>query len=124
MPRVTIREAAPLKNAACYRPNGKPLSAYPSEGEASYAADTSRARGLNLIPYECEKCGYWHLSPKSRQTPSTHCNLCNKQLYETKAVAEKRAKIREKENGVKLQTYKCPCYNGYHLTQRKHPQGR
>jgi len=124
MPKIVKCEVRPLKNAACYSRQGKELSSFYSEGEAWGAAEASKAHGLNLIPYECTKCGYWHLSPKSRQTPSSECGFCGKQLYETKAAAEKRAKILGMENGVKLYIYKCPCFNGYHLTQKDNTKAK
>ncbi|MDR0307768.1 MAG: hypothetical protein LBI42_13155 [Chitinispirillales bacterium] len=108
------------KSSSCFGSNGKPLSVYYSESEADEGAYHVRSEyRLNLSPYQCSRCGYWHLSPGSRQTPSTDCAFCVKKLYETKAAAEKRAKIIEDEQGTALKVYRCPHQNGWHLTKKE-----
>jgi len=79
-------------------------------------------RGVSF-PYWCSCCGKWHLSPKNRRTPSRTCTFCkdssgnSKELYETEEAAVQRAKIIEKEQGIKLKVYHCHYANGYHLTK-------
>lgn len=114
-------------NATCLnRKNGEPLRTYYSEREAEDAAAYVKQKyGAEQTPYPCEKCGQWHLSPKNRQTPSTICPCCLgsggtfKALYKTIDAAKTRAKIIESERGVKLEAYKCPAQDGYHLTNKK-----
>jgi hypothetical protein len=121
-----------MKNTTCFNAkNGQPLHTYFSEGEALDGADYVKKKyGARQEPYLCERCGYWHLSPKERQTPSKMCFYCvgsdktPKELYETRDAALNRARIIERERGVTLDIYKCPCQNGYHLTQHKNDGGR
>ncbi|MDA3925350.1 MAG: hypothetical protein PF904_11700 [Kiritimatiellae bacterium] len=115
-----------IKSTTCFNQrNGKPLSEYSSEVEAEGAAIyVNSQHRTNLAPYQCSRCGQWHLSPKNRQTPSRACNICTdtfgsaKELYETREAAQKRARIIRKEKGVKLSVYQCPYNNGWHLTKR------
>jgi hypothetical protein len=108
-----------MKSYTCVGRNGEPLTEYHSEAEARAGASHASGRtGVKLIPYKCQKCDYWHLSPISRQTPSRPCTYCNKDLYETEGAAESRAKILLKEEGVRLKVYKCPTQNGWHLTKK------
>ncbi len=114
------------KSDTCFNKlNGRPLSEYYSKTEALESADYAKRKfGQNLVPYKCNNCGFWHLSPKNRQTPSKTCPYCTdrngnyKELYQTKTDAEKRAKILFQENHVKLSVYKCPYSNGWHLTKK------
>jgi len=115
----------PFKSEICFKKNGEPLSTYTSKTEAVDGAKHANTNyGLDTLPYKCSKCGYWHLSPKSRQTPSKECNYCtdssgsHKDLYKTEEAAKNRAKIIEKEQGIKLKVYKCPYQNGWHLTKK------
>jgi len=112
------------KSTTCFKKDGEPLSQYSSEYEAKESASHIRQKhGLDLSPYQCSKCGYWHLSPTDRQTPSKECMYCadshgkHKELYETEAAAKTRAEIIEKEQGIKLKVYKCPEQDGWHLTK-------
>jgi len=112
------------KSATCFKKDGEPLSYYYSEYEASEAASHVWYQlNLDLSPYQCSKCGYWHLSPKNRQTPSRECIYCtdsngeHKELYETEEAAKLRAEIIEEEQGIKLKVYKCPKQEGWHLTK-------
>ena len=109
----------PIKSTTCFKKDGKPLSQYFSEYEARDGASHVKYKyGLDLAPYLCSKCGYWHLSPKERQTPSKECTYCTdsqgkrKELYETEEAAKTRAKIIEEEQGIKLKVYKCPEQDG------------
>lgn len=113
-----------LKSPSCLgKQTGKPLSAYSSEPEASDAANYIKDRyGNDMTPYRCSKCRLWHLSPKSRQTPSECCAYCRdsrgngKDLYYTEASAQRRADILHKERGIHLRIYECPHMTGWHLT--------
>ena len=112
------------KSDSCFsKRNGKPLTVYASKPEAQQSANYENQYGRNLVPYQCRKCGEWHLSPKDRQTPSTKCRHCTglagkyKDLYESEADAGKRAAILRKEEGISLTVYKCPYEDGWHLTK-------
>ncbi len=114
-----------MKSTACMsKRSGKPLTEYHSEYEALEAAEYSNINyGNDLVPYKCSKCNQWHLTPKSRRTPSRKCEYCTdsvgrgKELYETEKAAELRAEILREEQGVWLRVYECPCDNGWHLTK-------
>jgi hypothetical protein len=116
-----------IKSSSCFsKLNGTPLTAFEYEFEAEDGANHARFKhGNKLSPYKCKKCGWWHLSPKQRQTPSTQCNDCidsngdSKALYNSYESAEKRADILYKEQGVSLRAYECPHNNGWHLTKSR-----
>jgi hypothetical protein len=114
----------PYKSEICFKKDGEPLSTYLSEDDAINGADHVRINyGNHLLPYECSRCGYWHLSPKERHTPSKTCRYCqdsmggSKELYETREDAERRAKIITKEQGIRLKVYPCDYQAGWHLTR-------
>ena len=105
--------------------SNKPLTEYNTEPEALEAAAGIRKRNsTHMVPYNCDTCNKWHLTPKSRQTPSTTCKECKdrtgkpKESYETKQGAVKRARILRKEQGVVLAAYVCPHGDGWHLTKK------
>jgi len=114
------------KSETCFSThNNSPLTTYLSVDEAvSNATYVNTKFERNLVPYECDKCSLWHLTPKNRQTQSRECDYCtdsngsSKQLYFTKNDAQKRADILFKENGILLNIYECPHESGYHLTKR------
>ncbi|QPL42080.1 hypothetical protein IT970_11420 [Pseudoalteromonas sp. A41-2] len=114
-----------MKSETCFgKVSGKPLTQYYDEVEAQGAADYSKEHyGNDLIPYQCVKCDLWHLSPKSRQTPSQKCNRCTggygveKESYRSKIEARKRANIIYDEQGISLRVYKCKYGNDWHLTK-------
>jgi len=120
----------PIKSDTCFnQKNGEPLTEYISEYDAKQGAEYVKASyGHDLIPYRCSSCGKWHLSPRNRQTPSRICHFCkdsygnSKDLYKTEEAAVQRAKIIEKEQGIKLKVYRCHYADGYHLT--KNTRGR
>lgn len=100
------------------------MNAYDLESEAAeHARYLKVERGSEMVPYECGRCGFWHLSPAERQTSSTVCGFCrdrsgnSKDLYATKADAERRAEINRLEKSVNLNVYKCPHQKGWHLTR-------
>lgn len=115
-----------MKSHTCYgSTSGKPLTYYFYEFEAETAAEYIKTQFDNeLGPYECKKCGYWHLSPKERMTPSTKCNWCtaadgeHKNSYRSKKDARVRADISYEEKGIDLKVYKCRYGEGWHLTKR------
>jgi DNA-directed RNA polymerase subunit RPC12/RpoP len=108
------------KSTTCLSRDGKPLTVFYSEHEAIDGANhANKGFKMNLSHYKCQKCGFWHLSPKNRQTPSINCSYCNKELYRTREAAEKRAKIIKKEKGIKLRVYECMHQAGWHLTKIK-----
>ncbi len=104
---------------------GRPLMEYDSKAEAQSAANYANKtyRDTNLLPYKCEQCGLWHLSPANRQTPSQACPVCRgsdgkpKAAYTSKKDAYQRASILRKEQGVTLKVYECEHGNGWHLTK-------
>lgn len=114
-----------LKSPTCVgKKSGKPLTEYASLAEAEDgAAHANKAYRQNLVPYQCDTCGLWHLSPKSRQTPSTTCRFCTgadgspKEAYRSQRDAERRAGILRKEQGVSLKVYKCEYSDAWHLTR-------
>ena len=103
---------------------GKQLTKYQSQNDAFEAADYALDHYQNsMVPYQCNRCNGWHLCPKDRYTPSTTCNHCTdgngrpKQLYLTYEAAQKRARLRYQEDGIRLNVYEC-CHNrGWHLTK-------
>lgn len=116
-----------MKSETCLgKVSRKPLSVYYTEFEAQVAAEYSRnVYGNDLAPYKCEKCRQWHLSPKSRLTPSNKCSRCisaigeYKNSYPTSKEARFRANIIYEEQGIELEVYKCKHGEGWHLTKVK-----
>jgi hypothetical protein len=113
-----------FKSETCFGRTGASLNAYDLESEAAeHARYLKFERGSVMVPYECDRCGFWHLSPAERQTSSTVCGFCrdrnggSKDLYATKQDAERRAQISLTEKKVNLSVYKCPHQNGWHLTK-------
>ena len=108
------------RSKTCFgKMTGKPLTEFPNGMEARQAATHENTVGGNtfaFVPYECDTCGKWHLSPSSRQTPSVPCRYCGKDLYATREVAQRRADISRKERGIQLSVYSCG--DGWHLTKR------
>lgn len=105
------------------RISGKPLTAYASAAEAEDGARFAQERyGAPMVPYPCDRCGWWHLSPADRQTPSSTCATCRgrdgrlKASYASQDDAERRASILHRERGVRLQAYLC-AFGGWHLTK-------
>ena len=112
------------KSTTCNGSNGQPLTEYPSEATALEAAKyASKQYRSDLVPYRCSRCDYWHLSPRSRNTPSDGCSFCTssngepKASYRSKRDAVRRAQIIREEKGLKLKVYACPHNRGWHLTR-------
>ncbi|MGI9346094.1 MAG: hypothetical protein ACR2PW_07520 [Gammaproteobacteria bacterium] len=111
---------AGTKSTTCFgkTSGSKPLTEYASAAEARDAAEyASKTYGKDLTAYRCKTCRKWHLSPADRQTPSTPCTECGKDLYKTQKAAKLRGEILLKEMKVKLRVYKCPQGKGWHLTK-------
>jgi len=115
-----------FKSDICVGRNNRSLTSYYSKSDADegikYIKDTYHKE---MVSYKCASCGYYHLAPANRHTPlsANRCscldrNGSNKDLYDSKGSAEKRAKILFSESGVKLSVYKCPEEKGYHLSKR------
>ena len=113
----------------CKKKDGPPLKTYESEYEAQEAIEyVKRQYGNEQVSYKCSRCGYWHLSPKERQTPN-HISYCldsngkTKQAYPTYEAAKRRAEIIFDEKGIELFVYHCDhcdqC-NEYHLTHNQY----
>ena len=121
-----------FKSSSCFgKRTGEPLTAYHTEREAKEGADYANSTyGNNLVPYKCNNCRLWHLSPEDRQTPSSICSSCtdsygsHKDLYHSEAIAERRAAILLKERGILLRVYPCPYRNGWHLRKAKSNKSR
>ena len=124
-------EKVSIKSETCIgKSSGKPLTEYDSEAEAVEGATHAQQRfGRQLIPYACDTCGMWHLSPANRQTPSTKCGHCTgsdgqpKDTYRNESEAQRRADILRREQGADLRVYACEFGGGWHLTRgegRKH----
>lgn len=103
---------------------GKPLTEYDSEYDAKEGADFARQTyRRDLIPYRCDDCNYWHLTPRERQTPSSPCSHCVgkdgklKESYRNRDEAQRRANILRHEQGTSLSVYACEYGNGWHLTR-------
>ena len=89
------------------------LKDYESEYEAQEAIEyVKRQYGNEQVSYKCSRCGYWHLSPKERQTPN-HISYCldsngkTKQGYPTYEATKRRAEIIFDEKGIELFVYHC-----------------
>lgn len=113
------------KSETCIgKTSGKPLTEYASEREAREGAEHVLSKyGRNLVPYQCDTCGSWHLAPESRQTPSTKCPVCTgangkaKDSYRNEKEAQRRADILCQEQGAELRIYVCEHGHGWHLTK-------
>jgi hypothetical protein len=116
-----------FKSKKCFgKISRKPLTSYENEVEAleaiKYLKDNHITKST-MVSYKCPECGYFHLSPKSRQTKSVTCGCLDsnnkpKQLYENEESAKRRANIIKKEKHVSLFVYPCPSKKGYHLTHK------
>lgn len=103
---------------------GQPVAQFKTKTEALKSAEyTKKNYKTDLIPYKCEKCGFYHLAPKD-SVLNVKQNACScrdsngkpKALYLTKADAEKQRKKSQKEQNIKLRVYKCEDGKGFHLT--------
>jgi len=104
--------------------SGQYVTEYDSFEEAQAGAEhVEWTHGRQFLPYQCDRCGQWHLTPRDRQTPSTRCSYCRgsngrpKDAYDTERDAQRRADILHQEKGIRLRVYKCPHGHGWHLTK-------
>jgi len=116
-----------FKSESCFGRTGASLNAYDEKSEATeHARYLKQERGSVMVPYECGRCGSWHLSPQERQTSSTVCGFCrdrsggSKDLYATKRDTERRSEITRSEKGIELAVYECPYQKGWHLTKERY----
>jgi len=105
---------------------GEPLKSYQYQSAAQQAADQTKFyHGRVMVPYQCDRCNYWHLCPEDRHTPSETCYHCTssegkpKQLYKSEKAAQKRADCLREERGITLSVYECPHHDGWHLTKSR-----
>ena len=125
-----------VHSSSCYgKVSGKALAQYDTKHDAqSAAANVLKEHRKKMVPYKCQGCCFWHLSPIERQTKhsSWSCSCVDesgsdKDCYKSKADAQRRAQILKKEMGMHLNVYCCPeteeddyvCI--WHLT-KKDPQ--
>lgn len=106
------------KSSTCFSHDGNPLSVYSSYQDALESADYA---SINLVPYQCERCGLFHLKPEAfycekviRKCNCVDSNGKAKATYKTKEDAVKMANIRK--NFGNITVYLCPEGYGYHLT--------
>lgn len=114
------------KSSTCYGRTGQPLNEYTCRGDAAnHARYLRQEHNTEFVPYRCGVCGFWHLSPSERFTPSRECNICRdsqgrpKDLFLTREDASRRSQIIMQERGVYLEVYRCPAQPGWHLTGRR-----
>ena len=103
---------------------GMPLKKYYSDSEAHEAVlYVKYTHDKEMEQYLCNKCGFWHLSPVSRATPSHKCIHCtggngmSKDTYHSKQDALVRSGIIYDERNIRLSVYPCPYEDGWHLTK-------
>lgn len=110
----------------CKKKDGTPLKSYATEAEADEAIQYVKARyGNEQVKYKCLKCGFYHLSPKERQTANFLSNCLDsngtpKHAYQTRADAERRAEIIFQEKKIRLYVYHCDDCGYYHLTHTRY----
>lgn len=116
-----------MKSETCFSKSGNPLSVFMTEAEAQRSADYERGKwgGMDLYPYQCKRCGSWHLAPQeSRVAFKEYACFCldshgkSKRLYATRVDAEKARISSEEARGIALIVYECPEGGGWHLTHR------
>lgn len=107
------------KSTTCFGKDGKPKSVYSTEVEAIESARyQKKERGIDLFPYQCDSCGFWHLTPvngRPNQCSCTDSNGKSKNLYPTREAAQQQLEC-EAEKGYTLRIYPCEEGKGYHLT--------
>lgn len=111
------------ESRTCSSVRGKPLMAYDSYEEAQWAADyQTHCHNRPLEPYECPRCGYWHLAPQGTRPESRRCLFCTgsggsqKTVYPDATSAKRQAERIYRERGVRCRVYRCPSGCGWHLT--------
>lgn len=98
-----------MKSDTCFGKSGNPLSVFETELEAQGSADYERGQGRNLYPYQCKKCGLWHLAPEESRVDFRE-NACSctdsrgdgKHLYATREDAKKAMETSEEARDVRV----------------------
>ena len=116
-----------FKSNTCIGQNGS-LTSYQNIKEAREAANyQNRYSGFDfkLEPYQCKKCGYFHLGRADRNTHNERSSCLDsngrpKDGYPTQEDAQRRAEIIKEEKGITLFTYKCPYCMNWHLTHTRY----
>ncbi|MGH4036869.1 MAG: hypothetical protein ACRQFF_03375 [Sphaerochaeta sp.] len=107
--------------------SGKPVTSYESEEEALNGIDYIKNHFNKSVPmsfYKCSKCGFYHISPKSRETENELCDCKDEdgktiQLYDTRKAAIIKATALAKQTGVRHNVYACPKSTGFHVTDKE-----
>jgi len=128
-----------MRSTTCKGSNGQFLAEYHSQAAALLALEERQAGGnvrtgrdlsvhsLQLAPYQCRSCGYWHLGVVNARLQCMQCTdsgLFLKDLYASRAEAQSTADYLRKERKIQLYPYKCPHSNGWHLTKSIPWKGR
>lgn len=113
-----------MKSETCVSRSGNPLSVFETQADAQSSADYERGR-VSLYPYQCERCGKWHLAPEEGRVnfkewacSCTDSRGRSKRLYATREDAQKAQKTSEQKRKEKLKVYRCPEGGGWHLTHK------
>ena len=110
-------------STSCYgTKSGKPLTEYLNEHDAkSGAAYVLERFGSSMFPYQCDKCGLWHLSPIDRNT--SHSSTCYGKIsgktltqYDCYYKAMCAASRVSEEHDKEMVSYKCERCQLWHLT--------
>lgn len=110
-----------MKSTTCKGSNGQFLEEYHSQSAAALASEEIKIQyGHDLSPTQCRACGYWHLVHVNTRKQCFQCTdsgLFLKDLYPTRAEAQKTADWIRTQKKVQLYPYKCPHSSGWHLTK-------
>ena len=110
-------------STSCYgTKSGKPLTEYLNEHDAkSGAAYVLERFGSSMFPYQCDKCGLWHLSPIDRNT--SHSSTCYGKIsgkpltqYDCYYKAMCAAAYVSEEHGKEMDPYQCEQCGLWHLS--------
>mmetsp|Transcript_6924 Transcript_6924/g.10953 ORF Transcript_6924/g.10953 Transcript_6924/m.10953 type:complete len:258 (+) Transcript_6924:294-1067(+) len=123
-----VPQTAHRQSKSCYgKLSGKILTEYDTESDAKAAASYVLERhGQSMVPYKCQDCRFFHLSPVDRQTEHSRasCSCVDeigspKDGYHSKEDARRRGEILLRETGRKLNVYRCPeVKDCWHLTKK------
>ena len=103
------------KSTTCFGKDGKPKSVYSTEAEAiESACYQKKERGIDLFPYQCDRCGEWHLTPLEGKPSDCGCSNSYKNLYPTQEAALRDIERLGAEG--RLRPYACDRGKGWHLT--------
>lgn len=106
--------------------SGKPLTSYESEEEAIEGVNYIRDNFNNSVPmdyYECSKCGFYHIIPKSREKEIELCGCKDQdgddlQLFDTRKSAKIKSDKLRKQDGIQRYIFPCPNSAGFHITDK------